>query len=330
MSEALESGAADVRPVKVVYVIGWKRSGSTIVGNALGEVEGFFHAGELRTLWGKGLLNGRYCGCGRPVADCEVWSEVLRRAGLEKLATDKSSAERVVDWQFEAVRMRRFRQLLSGVDAGGTGPLASYADVMARTYAALADTSGARVIVDSSKQQADAALLGSLRGIDPYFVQLVRDPRAVAFSWQRKKSSPGEGRREEMMRFSPSTSTRNWMIVNLAAESIRRRYGASRFFRLRYEDFVADPRSALARISALVGEENAALPPVEPDGSVHLAGGHTAGGNPDRFKTGRVQVRLDDEWTRKQPTSHRIAATLISLPLLARYRYPILVRASQS
>jgi hypothetical protein len=131
-----------------------------------------------------------------------------------------------------------------------------------------------------------------------------------------------------MMRFSPATSTRNWMIVNLAAESIRRRYGAPRFLRVRYEDFVADPRGALASVCDLVGEANAALP-IDADGSVHLAGGHTAGGNPDRFKTGKVQVRLDDEWTRAQQAPDRIAATLISLPLLARYRYPIQVRASQ-
>jgi Sulfotransferase family len=327
VSEPLANEPNGTPPVKVAYIIGWKRSGSTIVGNALGEVQGFFHAGELRTLWGKGLLNGRYCGCGRPVAECEVWSDVLRRAGLENLVTNRSFAQSVVRWQFEAVRMRRFRQLLRGADER-TGSLASYADVMERTYAALADSSGAKVIVDSSKQPADAALLGSLQGVDPYFVHLVRDPRAVAFSWQRRKSSPGEGRREEMMQFSPATSTRNWMIVNLAAETIRRRYGASRFLRVRYEDFVIDPRGTLASVCDLMGEPNATLP-IDPDGSVHLAGGHTAGGNPDRFKTGKVQVRLDDEWTRAQQAPDRITATLISLPLLARYRYPIQVRASQ-
>ena len=37
--------------VKVLYVMGHGGSGSTILGNVLGELNGFFHAGELDTLW---------------------------------------------------------------------------------------------------------------------------------------------------------------------------------------------------------------------------------------------------------------------------------------
>ena len=51
--------------VKVVCIIGWCRNGSTILGNVLGEVPGFFHAGELHFLWknaaGKGA--NQSCGC---------------------------------------------------------------------------------------------------------------------------------------------------------------------------------------------------------------------------------------------------------------------------
>jgi len=36
-------------PVAVLYVTGWCRSGSTVLGNILAEVPGVFHAGELVT-----------------------------------------------------------------------------------------------------------------------------------------------------------------------------------------------------------------------------------------------------------------------------------------
>ena len=41
----MNNGAA--KPVKVLYVAGLGRSGSTILANTLGQVEGFFSGGEL-------------------------------------------------------------------------------------------------------------------------------------------------------------------------------------------------------------------------------------------------------------------------------------------
>ena len=48
--------------------------------NQLGQVDGFFSAGELMFLWRRGLIEGRLCGCGLPVRDCDVWTGVLDRA----------------------------------------------------------------------------------------------------------------------------------------------------------------------------------------------------------------------------------------------------------
>jgi len=58
--------------LKVLYVIGWDRSGSTLLDNLLGGVDGFFSSVELHKIWQEGLTEGRKCGCGRPVAACPV------------------------------------------------------------------------------------------------------------------------------------------------------------------------------------------------------------------------------------------------------------------
>jgi len=52
---------------RVLYILGWGRSGSTVLGNILGEIDGFFSAGELHYLWERSLVEGRACGCGRDV-----------------------------------------------------------------------------------------------------------------------------------------------------------------------------------------------------------------------------------------------------------------------
>ena len=46
-------------PTTVLYVAGAGRSGSTLLDNLLGQIPGFFSAGELRYVWERGLIDGR-------------------------------------------------------------------------------------------------------------------------------------------------------------------------------------------------------------------------------------------------------------------------------
>src|SRR4051812_41441772 len=71
---------AALRLPKVLFVTGSFRSGSTVLGNVLGELDGYVSVGEVLSLWRNGLGGGR-CGCGELVEDCEFWTEV-RRAGF--------------------------------------------------------------------------------------------------------------------------------------------------------------------------------------------------------------------------------------------------------
>ena len=303
-------------PTKVVYIMAWGRSGSTLLGNLLGEIDDFFHAGELRTIWEKGFVRGRLCGCGKRVPECEFWNGVMTRALGEGDAKAIAAAQR------SAARLRHAPRLLWGANGNGLpgGPRTqTYATSVVSLYRALAEATGAGVIVDSSKREADAALLRLLDGIDPYYVHLVRDPRAVAYSWQRRKATPEP--RREMVTYKPSTSTRNWLGLNVTAEAIRRKVGRDRYILVRYEDLATEPRKTLESIARMVGSSPESLP-VDEAGTATLRPNHTAGGNPGRFKTGPVSLRLDDEWVAQQSRAQRLVATTIAMPLLHRYRYP--------
>ena len=41
---------------RILYITGWLRSGSTVLGNVLGELPGVLHVGELHYLWRNGIL----------------------------------------------------------------------------------------------------------------------------------------------------------------------------------------------------------------------------------------------------------------------------------
>jgi Sulfotransferase family len=292
--------------VAVLYVTGWCRSGSTVLGNILAEVPGVFHAGELRFLWRNGVLgtgSNRRCGCGAELLDCPFWPAVLE-AGRPAARPLAAHAADVVGWQAACRTRHTWRVLREPVRNG-------WPDTLAATYRAIAEQAGAQLIVDTSKYASDAALLQHLDGIEPAYVHLVRDPRGVAMSWLRPKDYTG--------RRGALNSTAYWLGFNLAAEAV----SAARpqaALRLRYEDLTRDPRGSLARVLALVGrgaDEN----PVTQDGSAKLGPNHTVTGNPNRFERGSVCLREDRRWQDSLPARQRAAATALAWPLIARYDY---------
>jgi hypothetical protein len=174
------------------------------------------------------------------------------------------------------------------------------------------------VIVDSSKFPAYGYLLSKVPTIDLYVVHLVRDPRAVAYSWLRKKWNPDVG--EYLDVYSPTRSSLAWDYINLTVEAI---LGGSRdrSLTLRYEDLVKSPREAVERILKLVREEVPQLPFVAED-KVVLGPSHMVAGNPGVYKeTGIVQLRLDEEWRSRMRLRDKRLVTLLTFPLLLRYGY---------
>ncbi len=214
---------------------------------------------------------------------------------------------------------------------GGTGPLmdqaalSSYRDVAARVFQAIVDETGARVIVDSSKRPSDGALTTLLPGVEPYFVHLVRDPRAVVHSWRRVKRELDSDVAKEMPRQGRIESALGWAELNAFSDLVRRRVGPGRSLLLRYEDFVRQPLATVHAIARLVDEADVE-PPFEGDHAVRMSPTHTVSGNPARFSTGVVELRADTEWSTGMPPVDRWLTTTITLPLLLRYGYPILPR----
>ena len=62
--------------VRLLYVGGAGRSGSTLLDLLLSEVPGMFAAGEVRYLWNRGVRDNELCGCGQSFLSCPFWSAV--------------------------------------------------------------------------------------------------------------------------------------------------------------------------------------------------------------------------------------------------------------
>jgi hypothetical protein len=160
-----------------------------------------------------------------------------------------------------------------------------------------------------------------VEGVDLRVLHLIRDPRAAAYSWAKKKRQPDSPDREFMHRKSPTQSAVLWDAWNSAIEALWRDKPEN-YLRLRYEDFIAEPRHSFEQILKLVDEEEANLP-LEGERAVKLGISHTVSGNPNRFDTGTVELRQDRAWQEKMKPRDKALVTAGTLPLLKRYRYPL-------
>lgn len=305
--------------IKVLYIAGSGRSGSTILDNILGQVEGFFPVGEFVYVWRR-LVNDGTCSCGARCRECEVWRPVLESAFGGPEGVDARTMSRIQE------ASTRPRHILLMLTRGGEGLLRSrwteqYRDAIGRMYRGISTVTGSTVVVDSSKLPLYGRVLGDVPGVERYVVHLVRDPRAVAYSWLRKKrSTPTGGSLAYMPQHHPVESSFEWDLCNVAAEGLRED-APERYLMLRYEDFVEKPRPTVERILRLVGEEPGSLPFVSERG-VELRGpNHNVGGNPSRFRTGVVELRPDTEWTTGMKGRDRGLVTALTLPFLARFGY---------
>lgn len=295
---------------RVLYITGWMRSGSTMLGNVLGELPGVLHIGELHYLWRNGVLGAgtnSTCGCGADLTECSIWSAVLDDNGT----AHPDAARRMVTQQKTFLRTRFTRRRLAEWRRGRVAP--EVEEATARTaaiYRTLADHGAKRLIVDGSKYPAEAAALLGREDLDVRVLHMVRDPRATAFSYKRAK--------DYIDPMSPERSSGYWTAFNVASELLGRA-APNRYLRVRHEDLCANPRATLATVLRFAGLDDE--PPVDDAGRVSLRENHTVTGNPDRLAKGDTVIRADERWRTGLSSREIAAATATALPMLARYGY---------
>lgn len=298
---------------KVLFIAGAGRSGSTLLDRVVGQMDGFCSAGEISRLWREGFADNRKCSCGTPLRDCEIWTAILDRVNS---ARDVPEAPEACALQARVVRPFSGPRRAALRPASFVDDLKTYATLLERLYEAIAHVSGARVVVDSSKEARHGWVLTKLRCIDLRMLHLVRDSRAVVYSWSRRKFDPGDGGR--LRRRGVIQTGLEWDLVNTLVGFVGRS-NAHRTI-LRYDDFVSRPSQALERVLELAGENSQV--PVGDDGKVALSQGHLAAGNPVRFQRGTIAIRADEEWRTSMSRGHKALVGTLTRPLLNRYGFP--------
>jgi hypothetical protein len=334
-------------PVKVLKITGLGRSGSTILDVVLGNHPQIESVGEVGNLVRNGWISYEslrgidpkrlrvpLCTCGKrldvlyvdtPDEACPFWSSV-RGEWVER--TDRDSIESYPKLQNDFELKRRWSRY--GLDPlprllyekrRPSAPFRSYARLTRAFFESIRAVSGKPIIVDSSKSPVRTFALGMIPGIDLYVVHLVRDGRGVITSLRKtfKKDLQAGIMWDHTGKPMWKTVVR-WIVLNLVSEWICIQLGPKRTMRLRYEDFVADPKSALERIGSLIEVDLRDVADAASSGKPMQAG-HNIGGNRTK-KSGTITLRPDaQEWRTALSPTEQLLSWMSMGWLLRRYGY---------
>jgi len=298
--------------IKVLYIAGPTRSGSTLLSKILGEVEGFFNAGEIIDIWDRGLASDGLCSCGKPMSQCDTWKITIDRSFPSKSNKDIQKMINIRDKLAHSTYILPLI-ILSPERFGTCLNHAEYINKLEKLYQGIKSATGAKVIIDSSKNVGYAFMLAMAPKIDLYILHTIRDARATSYSWLRKK--------EGLWQTNPFESSLVWNLRNISAEIMVKKMN-QKTLRVYYEKFVEEPQKIIKNILNFVSEEPDNLPFIDKY-EILLNASHSIYGNPNRFQTGKVEIKIDDKWKRDMKYSHKLLVTLLTWPLLARYGYLI-------
>ena len=323
-------------PVRVFKITGTARSGSTVLDIVLGNHPDIESVGEVGNLALNGWISREslggidsrklripICTCGKrldvgyvntPDEACPFWSSV-RREWVERTGPESIEGYPRLRGNFERKRpallvQQYLRLLYEGRRRSAS--FQSYATLTRTFFESIRAVSGKPVIVDSSKSPARAFAFAMIPGIDLYVVHLVRDGRGVIASLRKTFEKDIEAGIMWDHKGRPMwKSVGHWIVRNLATQWVCARLGPNKTMRLRYEDFVADPKGALERIGSLLDLDMTELADAASTGKPMQAG-HNVGGNRTK-KSGTITLRPDaQEWRMAlSPAEQRLSWALM-------------------
>ena len=298
------SGSVSVRAKPlIVYIMGDGRSGSTVTSVVLGNHPCISSNGELHRF---SQFKGYPKRDNEKEEDHRFWQEVRRCYRLEGFSTD---FEHLEDVQGEIENYHNFGRVF--FDRVPPDISSEYKAHLLGLFKAIREVSGRDIIVDETKRPGRGYALLHFQETDVRIIHLVRDPRGVVWSQQKRSV--------EQKHKSPLTAAAHYLIKNLMAFLVQLRATRGKVMRVRYEDLVREPSRELARIGQFLG---LSMDPIvaKIEAGEPLRVPILLDGNRIRCQT-EINLQFDDSWRRNLSFGDRLMIALITLPFFLLFGY---------
>jgi hypothetical protein len=291
--------------MKVVFIAGTGRCGSTLLDLALSQLPNTTSVGELRYFWSRGICQNRVCGSGVPFLEDDNWKTIVKQLYGESYMEDAAD--------FSALEKRnRIRHMLGIKSSNKVANLQKlvnpYSDELARVLKEISKQFGTDIIIDSSKMPLHGLALSQIKGIDLKIIHLVRDRNAVVHSWDNSKYDKGKG--GMMKTQSIKKAAIEWVLINRWIE----RYlgsGTLPYLKLNYSDFTSNPVSKMKEILSFI-DEDVTNNPINKNKSFVATATASISGNPMRFSEGPTFIKDDVRWKTDMSYKKQVSSFLYS------------------
>lgn len=226
--------------MKIIAICGSGRSGSTLLSLLLSQHSGVFNLGQYRHIW-RSYDKDEPCSCNEPLKGCSVYGRVITES-YAAAKTPEISEMHNLEKAFYRDARRQFDWANAEVRAGLQQRHCDFLGKMEDVLNRIADNTDSAHLIDSSKTPEMALAFSLLPNVELYLLNLIRDPRAVACSWHKRKGSLS----------TTLKKTRDWLIRQRRLEAWKPELGA-RFLTVRYEDLAATPVNVMHEIATWSG-----------------------------------------------------------------------------
>lgn len=274
-------------PLKLIYVAGAGHSGSTLLGRLLDRHPEVCSIGSIDGVRSALDREERFCGCGERPECCPLWGPVLQ--------------------QLQRGEATRGDDLTIAAD--------SFVATSQRVLRAIRTAAGVTHVCEATHNRKRPWRYAESGVATVYIVHLVRDPRGVTFSYERK----GKATWKPIAGLYLNAFTHEWYRLKF------RRSKSVRYLRIHYEDLCADPVTRLRGIARFAGLDPAKFE------AANLTGGtsHLLQGNRMRHLPLNT-IRRSTSFITQTNRRWWSVTTMLTLPLVLRYGYPLWRRPTAS
>lgn len=302
--------------IKVIYIMGASRSGSTILDTVLGNHPQIESVGELNNLPRSGWINGEYCACGKRGNACSFWSNV-RQEWVKRIGIDDVEGYLALQNIFE--RFRHWPRLLKERYKSSL-QFQTYTKHTHALFEVICQVSGKSLVVDSSKNRMRAFALSIMPGIDLHLIHLVRDGRGVVWSLKKTyRKDQNQGVQKDFKASPIWMTTALWILANLQSEWVKYQLDVQQSLQVRYEDLITNPKMILNKVEKFIAYDFGEMAEVV-SARKAMEVGHTIAGNRLRMAKS-VRLQPDIEWMDKMPDEEQQMVWIMAGWLMSRYGY---------
>lgn len=267
--------------MKLVYIAGLSRIGSTVIERVLDTSPSVFALGEFSSLWTLDF-HTLSCSCGSPVRDCSFWQPILAEAKVDEQWRERMFLleRRVARHQLIAKQRLNLKEIVQNSE------VQEYLDRINLILSVVSDRSGCKVLIDSSKFPQRAWLLATLPGT--LIVHLQRDNRDWLASVRTPKYDSGRG--EMQIKYPFLKLIDGWLRCEVSMALLARRF---KTYTLSYEEFASNPKKCLENspLNAELGSHLAGIDWRGPSSVAPSSSYHTVAGNPDRYQRTQIDIQ---------------------------------------